>query len=237
MIVRSVSDDAALSPTTYVKITLRQLWEHLPHVLLSDLLFVLFSAPALVLALLSLVTPALLAAVLTAAPAWAAMLALLAAMTAPRAHDIGRTFFCAYRTAWRTSVQMGMWIVLPALVAYGAWLQILLDGTALVLWALFLLSLLGLMLVAALYVYAYPLLVLHGQSARVAARNAFVLAGRYPLNTVGILALVALGIAASVTISWGLLVLWPAIWGLFILNNCRLALSMERERENHTARP
>lgn len=235
MIVRSVNDDAVLSPTTYVKITLRQLWENLPQVLMADLLFVLCAAPALVLALLSLVTPALLAAVLTAAPAWTAMLALLAAATAPRSRDIGRAFFRAYRTAWRASVQMGTWIVVPALIAYGAWLQILLDGTALVLWGLFFLGLLGLMFVAALYLYAYPLVVLHEQPARVAARNAFVLAGRYPLNTVGILALIALGIALSVTVSWGLLVLWPAVWGLFVLNNCRLALRMEHERENHTA--
>ena len=49
------------------------------------------------------------------------------------------------------------------------------------------------------------------------------------------LALIALGIALSVTVSWGLLVLWPAVWGLFVLNNCRLALRMEHERENHTA--
>ena len=77
----------------------------------------------------------------------------------------------------------------------------------------------------ALCLYAYPLLVLYDMGPRLALRNSALLASRHVSNTVGLLGMgVLFGIAVG-RVSSGLMFFLPAVWGLFIVNNCRMVLA------------
>ena len=82
----------------------------------------------------------------------------------------------------------------------------------------------GLLLLVVLYLYAFPLLVLHDMAVGLALRNSLVLAGRYIGNTFGLLSMGVLFGFATAYVSLGLLLVLPAIWGIFIVNHCRMVV-------------
>jgi uncharacterized membrane protein YesL len=92
---------------------------------------------------------------------------------------------------------------------------------------------LGLLILASLYLYAFPLLVLHDVDLITALRNALILASRHISNTLGLLGMGVLFAMATRYLSSGLLFFLPAIWGLFIVNNCRLVVSQELSETDH----
>jgi uncharacterized membrane protein YesL len=85
----------------------------------------------------------------------------------------------------------------------------------------------ALLLIGSLSIYAYPLLVLHDVNLRNGLRNAFILAGRHVSNTLGLLSMAVLLGFATAYISSGLLFFWPAFWGMFVVNNCRMVVAEE----------
>lgn len=83
------------------------------------------------------------------------------------------------------------------------------------------------LLLLALLVYAGPLLVMHDLSIRDALRNGLILSARYPMNTLGIMGMVVIFVFATIRVHSLLIFLWPALWGLFVVNNCRMVVSQE----------
>ncbi len=95
-----------------------------------------------------------------------------------------------------------------------AWLGLAADG-------------LGVLFLCSLFIYVFPLLATHDLGLRDAFRNAAILASRHVMNTVGLLAMVVLIVAAALYLNSGVLFFFPAFWGMFVVNNCRLVLADE----------
>ncbi|NLE45573.1 MAG: hypothetical protein GX620_12705, partial [Chloroflexi bacterium] len=62
-----------------------------------------------------------------------------------------------------------------------------------------------------------------------ALRNALILSARHLMNTFGLLGLLILFVMATIYIHAGLSLFWPALWGLFVVNNCRMVVAQELE--------
>jgi hypothetical protein len=58
-------------------------------------------------------------------------------------------------------------------------------------------------------------------------RNSVILSARHINNTVGMVALAVLCILATVYLSSGLMFVLPALYGMFVANNCRLVVELE----------
>jgi uncharacterized membrane protein YesL len=66
--------------------------------------------------------------------------------------------------------------------------------------------------------------------ARLAIRNSLVLEVRHLRNTLGLLALAVLLVFLASKVTLLLLVIIPAFWLVFVINNCRLVLRLESGR-------
>jgi len=86
---------------------------------------------------------------------------------------------------------------------------------------------LGILILITLFFYTFPLLVLHDLDLRTTLRNALVLASRHMVNTLGLLSMGILFAFATLYLSPGLLFIFPAVWGIFIVNNCRMVVEEE----------
>ncbi|RIK55750.1 MAG: hypothetical protein DCC57_04885 [Chloroflexi bacterium] len=189
-----------LNAATYVRLTVAALWDNLPQVLLGGICFSLLCAPAFVLYVLDLPYATLVATILLVWPGWTALLAFEAAILEGRKTTLG-DMIAAFRRFWPPFV----W---PALIITGA----------------------GGLLVLALALYAVPLLVLHDQDISTALRNSAILASRYLANTFGLVSMGVLAGFAVVYVSPAFLFVLPAVCGMFIVNNCRLALAQEEKQ-------
>jgi uncharacterized membrane protein YesL len=219
-------DTTPLNEHTYVRLTVVRLWENLLLVLLAAAVFSVLCAPAFLLSVSGAFVPALAVGAVTLAPAWAALLALEADIVRNVGTHIG-VMFRALPRYWVRSVGLGL---LAAFPLFGA--ALVLPGLAqpevpTVVWLGLAADALGVLILASLYLYAFPLLVLHDVSLVTALRNALILASRHIVNTVGLLGMGVLFAMATLYLSSGLLVFLPAIWGMFIVNNCRLVVSQE----------
>jgi uncharacterized membrane protein YesL len=210
-----------------VRLTLTHLWDNLPLAVLGQVVFDLLCLPAVFLALSGPpFLPALVMGALTIAPGWAALIALEAAMAkggAATIRDMGKGFGRLYLRSvvlgllFAFPVQMYL-MTLPLLslpaVPTVAWLGLAADG-------------LGALFLSTLFIYVFPLLATHDLGLRDAFRNAAILASRHVMNTVGLLAMVVLIVAAALYLNSGVLLFFPAFWGMFVINNCRLVLADE----------
>jgi uncharacterized membrane protein YesL len=215
-----------LGQRTYVRLTLVSLWKNLPLMLLAGLVFSLLCVPASLLFLVGLFTPALIVGALTVAPACAALLAQENEIVRDVKTNIG-TLFRALPRFWTRSVGLGLLGCFPLSVALLTLPMLSLPQVPLVVWLGLGADTLGLLILAALYLYAFPLLVLHDMSVGLALRNALILASRHIWNTLGLLGMGILFALASAYVSPALLFILPAIWGLFIINNCRMVVEEE----------
>jgi uncharacterized membrane protein YesL len=211
---------------TYVRMTLISLWENLPLVLFVGLVFALLCVPAFLLFLVGLFIPALIVGALTIVPACAALLAQENEIVRDVKASIG-TMFRALPRFWTRGVTLGLLGGFPLFVALLTLPMLSLPHAPLVVWLGLGADVLGLFILVALYLYAFPLLVLYDMSVGTALRNALILASRYIWNTLGLLGMGILFALASVYVSPALLFVLPAIWGLFIINNCRMVVEEE----------
>ena len=58
-------------------------------------------------------------------------------------------------------------------------------------------------------------------------RNSVILPARHINSTVGMVALAVLCILATIYLSSGLMFVLPALYGMFVANNCRLVIEQE----------
>lgn len=213
---------------TYMRMTAYSLWENSPLLLLGSLVFTLLCLPAIALFMLGLLVPAALVAVLTVAPGWAALLAMEARISRDACPSIG-VMIRALPRFWARSVGLGLMMLFPVCVGLFTLplasespvpfvVQVGLAGDAV-----------GLAFLMALYLYAFPLLVLYDARLGTALSNALILASRHLNNTLGLLGMGVLFGLGIVRLNVGLLLVLPAVWGMFVVNNCRMVLTEETE--------
>jgi len=224
----ALDDSPSLTKESYIRLTSQSLWDNLPLILFASLTFSLFCFPALTLLLLGLTFPAIIVGILIIAPSWAALLALEADILQGYGVNIV-TIFTAWPRYWLTSVKLGAMTAIPttAILLTLPWFTQ--PQIPHILWIGLAADVLGLFLLAILFIYAFPLLVLYEVDFRAAVQNAFTLASRHLINTFGLLALGVIFLLGALYLSSGLLFVLPAIWGLFAVNNCRLVVSLEEE--------
>ncbi len=221
-----MEDPLPLNRQTYVRLTLTRLWDDLPLVLLSALIFNLLCVPAILLSFSGLLISALIISVVTAVPGWTALLAQEAEIAQGVRTNIGK-MLRALPHYWFRSVRLGLLAIFPPLAALFTLPWLALPKVPTVVWLGLAADGLGTLLLIAMFLYAFPLLVLHDMGVRAALRNAWILASRRILNTVGLLSLGIVFAFATVYLSSGLLLFLPAVWGMFIVNNCRLVVGEE----------
>lgn len=212
-----------LRPDTYVSLVVQKLWENLPSVLWGGLLFSLCCLPAFALFAVGWLAPTVVVGALTIAPAWAALLAYERTLFLD---DQGKTniFLHALRTYWRRSALLGGLAVFPLLMTLTTLPLLTQADVPLLVWIGLGADFFGMALMAALLLYAFPLLVHTDQGVRVLLRDALILTSRQPFNTVGLLGMGILFGFAVGYFSLGLLFLLPAIYGMFVVANCLLVL-------------
>jgi uncharacterized membrane protein YesL len=215
-----------LSRQSYVRSTARSLWDNLPPVVLAGLAFCLAASPAVLLLYTGLPLAAIVVAAVTIAPAWSALLAQEARLLRGTKAGLG-TLLRAFPQYWVGSARLALLVAVP--LTFLLRVLSLLNRPQLPpgIWLALALNLFGLFLALVLCLHAFPLLVLHDLAAGLAVRNAFVLAVRHVGDTVGLLSMGVLFAFAVVNISPGLLLFLPAVWGLFLVNYCRMAVAEE----------
>lgn len=215
-----------LSQQTYLRVTVAQLWENLPLLVLSGFVFGLLCTPVILLLFLSQFAPALAVGVVIIAPAWAGLLALAAKIGRGVWTSIG-VFFRLLPRLWVRSTGLGVLFSVPALLGLLT-LPILAHPEArLVVWVGLVADAFGELLIAALCMYAFPLLVLYNVGVGTALSSALVLASRNIGNTLGLLGMGVLFLLAAVYLSPGLLFVLPAVWALLVVNNCAMLVDKE----------
>ena len=223
------SDPNELSSGTYVEVTAVGLWDNLPLILLAGLLFGVICAPAVALYYMQLHAAALAVGVLTIPAGWAALLALEGEAISGRKTTIVVMFRALIRL-WRRSVVLGMLVVVPIVsgvwvggmlampeVPPGAWLGLVTD-------------IIGLIVLLPLYLYVFPQVALYDLGVGTALSNALILASNHISNTLGLLGMSFLFGFAVEYVSSGFLFVLPAIWGVFVVNNCRMLVEEELEK-------
>lgn len=210
----------------YVALVWGTLWGELPRIIVGGAFFSLLAAPAFIVLSLNLILSAILVGILLVAPAWAALLAyefpLFMAGSVKAA-----TFWLALRRYWLRSVALGALAAFP-LVA-GLLKTPLLKQAEIspTLWLSFAADFFVAAFMAALLLYAFPIMVRRNLGLRETVYGAWRLVGRRPVNTVGLLGLCILFGFALAYFSLGLLFLLPAIFGLFVVGNCELVVQQE----------
>ncbi len=220
-----------LDQNTYVKETALALWFGLPRVLLAGFFFTLASLPALMLGLAAgFVIPGILLGALTLGPGWLAMGAVIARTILREPDPSLLDFFRDFGHFFLRGILLGGLIALPLVAAAGSTPLLGLNPVPTVAWVGLCADLAGLFFLTALYLYACPQIVLYDVGIRLAMRNGLLLATRHLSNTLGLIALaILLGFLAS-RVSLLLLVVFPAFWLVFVINNCRLVLRLESDQ-------
>lgn len=214
-----------LTRETFVVFVCRQLWSELPRVVGNGLLFTLCCAPAFVLFSLGFLAPTVLISVVTIAPGWAALLAVQrnivsnGVLPAPG-------FGTAWRRYWRRSTQLGLLTAFPCLAALATLPALQQPPVPRLVWIGLGADLFGMAFLAALLLYAFPLLVHFDYGVKASLRDGWILAARFPAHTLGLLGFGILSAFAVGYLSLGLLLFLPALYGLFVVGNSLLVLQI-----------
>jgi uncharacterized membrane protein YesL len=224
-----MTDLPELTPQNYVQHTSLSIWQNLPMIVASGLIFSLCCAPFAALAALGLVGPAIVVAIVTVAPAWAAMLHLESELAQGGHVDFGVEGRMLSRYAG-DSIRLAVPLAFFSLGIL--WLLPALNEATVrpYTWVAFALCIVGFVGLSTFYLYAFPLLVQHDQESIMALRNGALLASRYAVNSVGLLAMGILCALAIRFFSLALLFFLPALYGMFVTNNCLLVVELEKTR-------
>jgi uncharacterized membrane protein YesL len=83
---------------------------------------------------------------------------------------------------------------------------------------------------ASLNLYACPQIVMYDVGVRLAMRNGLLMEVRHLANTFGLISLAVLLVFLASRVSLFLMVIFPAFWLVFVINNFRLVLRLESGR-------
>lgn len=226
---RNLVDPPALDTWTYFPATAICLWENLPQVLLGALFFSLACTPSFILIVLGMPWLALCAGLALAAPAWASLLQYEGFFAQGRVRS-ARLLLTGFRRFWSDSIRLAA--IGSALFAVALWLLSAdnAGGGAVALYIRGALIVLGFLVLVIVVLYAFPLLSLYEASLYSALHNSVLLSARFIANTLGLVAMAVLLGFAVVYVSFALLLILPAIFGLFVVNNCFLVVTSEANR-------
>ena len=225
-----MDNQAAPGQFTYVRASVRSWWDNLPLLVLAGFMFAALCAPTFLLFSFDSFVPAIVVGVLTIVPAWVALLAQIAEVVRDVKTNIG-VMLKALPRYWMRSAGLGLLALFPAFAALFTLPSLARDQVSVVAWIGLAADGLGALVLGSLFLYALPLLVLHDQRAGTALRNAVILSSRHVINTVGLLGMLVLFVLATLTLSPALVLFWPALWGVFVVNNCRMTVAQEQDKE------
>lgn len=215
-----------LNRHTYVRLTATRLWDDLPLVLLAGFVFTVLCVPASLLFVFGLFVPALIVGALSIGPAWAALLAQEAEIVRGVKTNIG-VMLKALPRYWARSAALGLVASFPVFAALFTLPSLARPRVPTIVWLGLATDALGMLILITLFLYAFPLLVLHDLDLRTTLRNALILTSRHIVNTLGLLSMGILFVFATLYLSPGLLFILPAVWGIFVVNNCRMIVEEE----------
>lgn len=196
-----------------------QLWPNLPGLLAANLLFLLWCAPGVLLAMLRLPYAALVVAPLTAGPGLAGLMTYAARLARGEPARFWRDSMRGTRGGFvagsaHTAVVVLAWQAHG--LAFGAVVDREADWGAVAMWA----GQVGVLaLLAIVEVHVFSLIGLYRQGALEAARNALVLAARCPEAAVAMLGLGAAAWGLSWALVGGPLIILPAAMSVCAVNN------------------
>jgi len=190
--------------------------------------------PSFVLFALGFLAPTVFVSVLTIAPGWAALLAVQTNIVSDGALPTIR-FDCAFRHYWRRSTGIGLLAAFPVLAALTTLPFLQQSVVPLVVWLGLGADLLGMALLAALLLYAFPLMVYADAGVKTSLHRGWLLAALHPWHTLGLLGLGILLAFGVGYVSLGLLFLLPAFYGMFVVGNALLVLQPLAPEESFAA--
>lgn len=210
-----------LNPTTFVIHTVGALWENLPVILLGGLAFSLVCVPAFLLFVAGWVVPALFCVALLVAPAWSALMRMQATLLAGKVTGVAEMGH-AFLHHWRPSFRLGVIGIIPCYLLYRLLPLVVAPQSGWGLWVIFAVTLFITAFIFALYLYAFPLVVLTDLPWSAIVGHSALLASRHAGNTIGLLSMGVLFALATIYLSLGLLFILPTIYALFVVNHCRM---------------
>lgn len=210
---------------TYAPMVGRALWENLPQVIGGGLLFSLLCTPAFVLFSVGYLAATVLVGIVTVGPAWSALLVCERALLNGEARP-NRHFWPSLRRYWRGSVQLGLVAAFPLLATLSTLPLLRQEEVPPIVWLGLAADFFGMALMAALLLYSFPLLTEPNESTNSSViglyRHALRVASQHLPNTLGLMGMAILLGFAVVYLSWGLLLMVPAIFALFVTSNALL---------------
>lgn len=215
-----------LTPHTYVRQTLRDLWENLPGILLGGLCFSLLGAPTFVLAVLGFFAPALLLGVVLMAPGWVMLLAWEAKL-AQGQMTTWRWVAQRFAQVWVRAVRLGLLFTVPMIIMRLTIFWVIAHDAGMLQEISLMAGAASIVLVMALLAcYAFPRLALATGDIDTILAHSLTLVSSNLVATFGLLSLGILMGFGVVYLSPGLLLILPALYGFFIVNHYRLVIGI-----------
>ena len=224
-------DLPVLDANTYVKETALALWDGLPRELLASFFFAMVSLPAIILGLvMGYLILAILLGVFSMGPGWLAMCAVIKRTILRELNSSILDFFKDFIHFYKRGAILGAFIAIPLVSAAWCLPLLQLNPVPNIIWVSLGADVAGLFFLTALYMYVCPQIVLYDAAIRPAMTNSLILAIRYLTNTLGLIALAGLLAFLAFKVSFFLLLVLPAFWLVFVINNCRMVLRLELQK-------
>jgi uncharacterized membrane protein YesL len=231
MVILDESDLPKLNQQNYLKETALVLWHDLPGILLAGLLFSLISLPALFLTLIAgLGLPGILLAAVTIGPGWLALCAVISATILREPNTSPLDYFRSFGHFYVRGMALGGLMAIPLIAGTGTLPMLGLNPVPIVAWVGINVDLVTLFFLFTLYLYVCPQIVIYDVGVRLALRNGLLLEMHHLAHTLGMVALAVLLGFLAFKISLLLLIIFPACWLVFVINNFRLVLRLESDR-------
>jgi hypothetical protein len=213
--------------SNFVRETCLAIWYNAPGLLLAGFLFGLVSFPSFwfIHQDLPLMGVALVAAIIV--PAWLAVLAYIGGFLKRLDTGMGflpKLFFRYYRRG----IIFGFLLCIPFVSTFWCIPVLFVVSDNPIIWLFLIAGIVVLAILATLFIYIPSLIVLYDLELSTALRNAIALSGQHIWNTIGLLGMGVLFALAILHINSGLVFFLPAIWGVFIVNNCRMVIAEEQ---------
>ncbi len=225
------NDLPILDRNTYVKETAMALWYGMPRVLLAGFLFTLVSLPAIIMGLaVGFIIPGILLGAITLGPGWLAMCAVIARTILREPDPSVLDFFRDFGHFFLRGAVLGGLVALPLVAAAGTAPLLGLEPVPTVAWVGLYADVVVLFFLATLNLYVCPQIVVFDVGVRLAMRNGLLMEVRHLGNTFGLVSLAVLLVFLATRVSLLLLVILPAFWLVFVINNFRLVLRLESGR-------
>jgi len=227
---RRAEAEAPLAERSFLCKVWGDCWHNLAGLLGANLLFLLWCAPSALAAIVQFDALGLALASVSVGPAALGLVCYAANLVLDRPASFWRDSLRGFRARFGTGAILAA-VAILALSAHRLALTAAVDAGmsagAVALWA----GQVGVLAVLALAgAHAVSLIGLYGQGLREAFRNALVLALTHPAPSLGMVGAAVLSLLAARALSWGPLVILPALLAVLALNTTLLLV-----RRHHPA--